>query len=410
MPPDRRAFLRAGAASALGAAASRLRPGPEPVGDEPASPQPTTDPGPRNHEPWLEVEPDALRHNARELGRLTGGRPILAVVKNNGYGLGTGRVGAALEDAPEVTGFAVVKPAEAVALREAGVRAPILFMGLADVETATELARRGVRLAPFDDDAPSILAAVARTLSGPVPVHLYIDTGINRVGMPHHRALPWMETLLRDGAVHVEGTFMTFTEDDDFDPDQLARFRELVGRARERGIPTGRLHAASSHGLFFRPDALLDLVRPGLALYGAYPAGARALGRANLRVGFRLQARVVRVERLRPGDSVSYGRNYVAERPIWIATIPVGHADGYHRTAVQGVQVLIGGRTYPVVGAVSASHTIVELGDERTVGPGDVATLLGPDHDAVHPNTVAERAGISVYDVLMRLSPLLPVR
>jgi alanine racemase len=308
-----------------------------------------------------------------------------------------------------VAGFAVVKPAEAVALRDAGVRAPILFMGLADVETATELARRGVRLAPFDDDAPSTHAAVARTLGGPVPVHLYIDTGINRVGMPHHRALPWMEALLRDGAVRVEGTFMTFTEDDGFDPDQLARFRELVGRARERGFPTGRLHAASSHGLFFRPDALLDLVRPGLALYGAYPAGARALGQADLRVAFRLRARVVRVERLRPGDSVSYGRNYVAERPVWVATIPVGHADGYHRTAVQGAEILIGGRTYPVVGAVSASHTIVELGDERTVAPGDVATLLGPDHDAVHPNTVAERAGISVYDVLMRMSPLLPV-
>jgi alanine racemase len=315
-----------------------------------------------------------------------------------------------LDGAPEVAAFGVVKPAEALALRDAGVGKPVLFMGLADVATATALAERGVRLAPFSDDAASVLAAASRAVGGPVPVHLYIDTGINRVGMPYHRALPWLEALARDPAVRVEGTFMTFTESDDFDPDQLARFLELTGQAGGRGLELGRLHASSSHGLFFRPDARLDMVRPGLALYGAYPAGARGLGLADLRPAFRLRARVVRVERLRAGDSVSYGRNYVAERPTWVATLPVGHADGYHRTAVQGAEVLVGGRAYPVIGAVSASHTIVEVGEERAVAPGDVATILGPDHDAIHPNTVAERAGISVYDVLMRLSPLLAAR
>jgi alanine racemase len=116
------------------------------------------------------------------------------------------------------------------------------------------------------------------------------------------------------------------------------------------------------------------------------------------------------VERLAPGEGVSYGRNYVAERPVWIATLPVGHADGYPRRAVEGCEVLIGTRRYPVIGAVSASHTIVEVGDERTVDVGDVATLIGPDDPAILPNTIAERAGISVYDVLMHLSARLPKR
>jgi alanine racemase len=404
MAPDRRTFLRTTTAAAVGAAASSV----ELRGLAPSSPGGRS--APANHEPWLEVDPGALLHNAREIARMTGGRPVLAVVKNNGYGLGTGRVGAVLDGAPEVAGFGVVKPAEALALRAAGVSKPILFMGLADVETGTELARRGVRLAPFTDDAVALLSAVSRAVGGPVPVHLYIDTGINRVGMPYHRALPWLEALGRDPAVRVEGTFMTFTESDDFDPEQLARFQDLVRRARERGVELGRLHASSSNGLFFRPEARFDMVRPGLALYGAYPAGARELGLAELRPALRLRARVVRVERLRPGDSVSYGRTYVADRPTWVATLPIGHADGYHRTAVQGAQVLIGDRPYPVIGAVSASHTVVEVGEDRRIEPGDVATLLGPDHDAIHPNTVAERAGISVYDVLMRLSPLLPVR
>ncbi len=129
---------------------------------------------------------------------------------------------------------------------------------------------------------------------------------------------------------------------------------------------------------------------------------------AELRPAVRLRARVVRVERLRTGDGVSYGQNYVARRPTWIATLPAGHTDGVPRESVEGAQVLIGGRLYPVIGAVSASHTIVEVGEEPTVAIGDVATLVGPDHPEIHPNAVAAATGRSVYDILMHLSPSLP--
>jgi len=121
-----------------------------------------------------------------------------------------------------------------------------------------------------------------------------------------------------------------------------------------------------------------------------------------------LSARIVRVERLEPGDSVSYGRNYVAEKPTWVATIPIGHADGYPRNAVNGCEVKIGDGLYEVIGAVSASHTIVELGDEKGAEVGDEAVLIGPDDPAVSPNAISERAGISVYDVLMHLNAKLP--
>lgn len=116
---------------------------------------------------------------------------------------------------------------------------------------------------------------------------------------------------------------------------------------------------------------------------------------------------MVRVERLRAGDSVSYGRQYTAERATWIATVPVGHTDGYPRQAVDGAHILINGTLYPVIGAVSASHTIVEVGAERSVAIGDLATLIGPDHPDIHPNTVAEVTGTSVYDILMHLNPVL---
>lgn len=406
MTLDRRAFLASSAAAAALAAAGRA--GNAIPGRGPGSPR-TAGGG---YAPWLELYPEALRENARAVARLAAGRPVLAVVKNNGYGMGVGRVGRVLEDAPEVNGLAVVTPAEAHALRDAGVTKPILFMGLATVGDSIELARRGVRLAPFTDDAPGLLRDVSAAVGRPVPVHLYLDTGMGRLGMPVHRAIAWVAAIADGGHARVEGSFTALVEDDDFDRDQLARLRAFAGEAAARRLPLGRLHAASTHALFFRGgDALLDGVRPGLALYGAYPAGPDARARAELRPAFALRARVVRVERLRPGDGVSYGRNWVATRPTWVAALPVGHADGYPRRAIDGAEVLIGERTYPVIGAVSASHSIVELGEARGDAPvaiGDVATLVGPEHPAVHPNAVAERAGVSVYDILMHLSPLLP--
>ena len=155
--------------------------------------------------------------------------------------------------------------------------------------------------------------------------------------------------------------------------------------------------------------AHLDMVRPGMSLYGGYPNDP-ALQReaATLRSAIRLKARVVRVERLRIGDSVSYGRNYVAREPTWVATLPVGHTDGFPRNAVEGGRVLIGAQTYPVIGAVSASHTIVEVGAEQTVRVGDVATLLGPDAPEIDPNRLSAATGVSIYDVFMHLNPLLP--
>ena len=241
-------------------------------------------------------------------------------------------------------------------------------------------------------------------------MHLYIDTGMSRLGMSFRRAPDWIARLAAIRGVEISSTFSAFTEEDDFDPEQLSRFLRVVTDTRRREIDPGRLHMASSHGLFFRRESYLDWVRPGLVLYGAYPAGVQDAEQLALRPAFRLRARVVRVEQLETGDSVSYGRNYVAARPTWTATLPVGHADGYPRSAVEGCEVLIHDHLYPVIGAVSASHTIVEVGDHKTVEVGDIATLIGPERTEIHPNSVAARCGISVYDVLMHLSAALPTQ
>ena len=361
---------------------------------------------PDRFDPWIEVIPGNLSHNATTLRQL-GGRPILAVIKNHGYGLDYRIVARLLEPRPEIDGFAVVRADEALVLREQGVRKPILLMARVTDAMMTDLAAHGITLAVYADDDASRLARV-RTKAEPIAVHAYIDTGMSRMGIRYDRAMPFLRALAEVRQCRLTGTFMTFTEDAEFDREQLSRFRGLTHDAATAGLRLGKLHAASSHSIFHHRDVGFDLLRPGMSLYGGYPDKfdeERTM--AELRPAFRLRARVVRTDRLRPGDSVSYGRAYIAAKPTWIATIPLGHGDGYARTAVKGAKVLVGERLYPVIGAVSASHSIIEVGDEESVKIGDVATFLGPDRPEIHPNEVARVTG-SVYDLLMHLNPALP--
>lgn len=359
-------------------------------------------------DPWLEIDSTALRKNVSVVSSLAKNRPILAVIKNNGYGLGLTTVAAALEPMPQVKGFAVVKAESAVALRDAGIKKPVLLMGLFSDNDGEELLRRDIQLSICTDDSAARIIRASKNSGRPATAHIYLDTGMSRMGIPYHRAMPVLSEL-RELDINITGTFTGFTEDSDFDREQLGRFIQVTDAARANGVELGALHAASSHAVFNYADAHLDQVRPGIALFGAYPsdfASERAI--AELHPAMRLKARIVRVEQLRAGDSVSYGRNYVAEKSTWIATIPAGHTDGMPRSAVDGAQVLVNGTTYPVIGAISASHSIIELGVERRVNIGDVATMLGPDHDAIHPNQFANSTGTSVYDRLMHLNPTLP--
>lgn len=366
---------------------------------------------PKNrYDPWIEIDGQALQYNAKVLSKLAGGKSIIAVVKNNSYGLGIDVAPKLMESVQEIAAFAVVKTEECFQLLKAGVKKPIMLLALPNNENDEyELVRQGIQLSVFTDDAPLRLEKLAKRLQQKIKVHVYVDTGMSRVGMPYHRASTWLKTLASMKSIEIVSTFTDLTEEPDYDLEQVKRLKELANEVTKSGFSVGKLHAASSNGVYHSPDTHLDIVRPGISLFGAYPTYDDVeRQKAELKVVYRWCARVVRVEQLRVGDSVSYGRNYIAERPTWIATIPVGHSDGYPRSAVKGAHVLIGKEVYPVVGAVSASHCIVALGDERKVNPGDVAILVGPDHSQIEPNRVNKAAGVSVYDILMHMNPIIP--
>jgi alanine racemase len=228
------------------------------------------------------------------------------------------------------------------------------------------------------------------------------------VGVPYTEAAPLIRDLATRKNLRIAGVQMTFTEDQVFDQEQLARFNALTGDLTKSGVALGRRHAASSYTFFQHDNAWLDMVRPGMVLYGVYPDPKFRTGaKVSLRPAVGLRARVAYVKRLAAGASAGYERAYMAKADTWIATLPIGHTDGWPRVAAKGARVRINGRHYPVIASVSASHTIVEIGSEQTVRAGDVATMYDW-LDGSRPEDVAVACGGSVYDLLMHLNPLLP--
>jgi alanine racemase len=359
-------------------------------------------------DPWIEIDRAKLRHNVAEISRLTK-RPILAVIKNNGYGSGVTNVARALEPVDAIYGFAVVKLHEAVTLRDAGIRKPVLSMGPFDTRELAGLLARGIMpmvYTPVGNEIERAAAARGR----PAALHICVDTGIGRVGVPFRQAATLIRDLAARQMVQIAGTMMTFTEDPAFDPEQLKRFQMLSQELQQNGVKVGRLHTASSFALFQHPDAFLDMVRPGMAIYGIYSEPQfRSIGMLDLQPAVSLKARVAYVKRLEAGDTAGYERAYKPGRPVWIATVPVGHADGLPRAAAQGGRMRIGGAMYPVVASISASHSILEIGDEPRVKIGDVVTVFDAEAGS-RPEDLAESCKSSVYDLTMHLHADLPRR
>jgi alanine racemase len=367
-------------------------------------------------DPCVEIHPGNLRHNVQEISRRVASRPILAVIKNNGYGMGVVNVAKLLEWQPEIFGFAVVKFHEAMSLRDVGIRKPILLLGPFDDRNLEDAAASGILPMVYTPQGPQ-LDKIAAKLQRRVPLHICIDTGIGRVGVPYYQAAPLIRDLAARKSVHIQGTMMTFTEDKDFDPEQIRRFQQTCASLEKDSIALGKKHAASSFALFQHPDAFFDMVRPGMAIYGIYSENDfRHAGVLDLRPAISLKARVIYVKSLRKGDSAGYERAYLAKDDVWVATLPVGHADGWPRVAAKGAKVRINGNLYPVIASVSASHCIVELGrvqsGSESVPPvhiGEIATFFDWQPGS-RPEDISEACGASVYDLTMHLNPLLPRR
>ncbi len=359
------------------------------------------------HDTWIELKLDYLGWNLGKI-RERVKRPVMAVIKANAYGHGLIPTARTLGDL-DIAYLMVCKLDEAIQLREAGISCPILNFGPFFPESAELLIRYDISQSVFTNDI-RVLDSTAQNMAKRAKVHIHIDTGMGRMGIPHHEAYPLISELPSLVNLDIQGISTTLTEDKEFDREQIKRLLSLCQRAEKSGISLGKKHAASSAAILSYPDSYLDVVRPGILIYGYYPSeNTQQQDRLALKGVLQLKCRVAAVKTLRPGDSISYHRAYVAQKKEKIAVLPIGYSDGYPFNIAGHGDVLLNGERAPIVGAITANHLEVRLKPHATVSMGDEAVLIGQQGgESISAHDVAHWAGVSTYKILIGLNPLLP--
>ena len=411
--------------------------------------------GPPRYRPaWVEVDLDAVRHNAALLARLVAPARLCAVVKADAYGHGAPEVAkAAVEGGASLVAVALVE--EGVALRAAGVLGEALLLSEPPAPALEEVVRQRLTPTLYRREGITATSRADAGVGRPVAVQLKVDTGMHRVGADPESLLELARAVEADPALELAGlwTHLAVAEDPDdpFTDEQLARFEKARGELAGAGIAPGTLHVANSAGAIAHPAARYDLVRCGIALYGhlpspvldrhlagglaslglcagpgpgraatggdpATPAGAAPVRLASSPAGLRpvlsWKAQVHLVRHLEAGERPSYGRTYELARPGMVGVVPVGYHDGVPRAYGRaGGEVLIGGRRRRLAGTVTMDQVLVDLGDDTSVRPGDEVVLIG--RQAEEEITVpewAERLGTIPHEVLCGIGPRVPRR
>ena len=344
----------------------------------------------------------ALQRNLKLAGEFAPGAKNVAVIKSNAYGHGAVAVAQALE--PAVDALAVAFIEEAVQLRDAGIRVPILVLqggtGSSDV---TEAAARDFWLMLHDDQQ---LEWVLTAHTGrPVTAWLKIDTGMHRLGMDSGTAVEAVDRLLQSKNVRQPLVLCTqlACADDTDSPMTSAQVAELKVLAATYDLP---MSIANSAGIMYWPESHTQWNRPGYMLYGNSPAGAFDGDETGLVPAMSMNSEIIAVRQLAAGEGVGYGQRWTAKRPSTIGTIPIGYGDGYPRHAPDGTPVLVKGTRVPLAGAVSMDTISLDLTGFEDIKAGDPVELWGP---SLSVNEVASHAGTIGYEILAGLSGRVPL-
>ena len=354
---------------------------------------------------WAEVDLGAVRHNVRALAELAHPAEVLAVVKANGYGLGAEPIAkAALEAGATRLGVALVD--EGVALREAGIDAPILLLSEPPPEAMPDAVVHHLTPTLYSRNGIEALSAAVGNRKA-VSVELKVDTGMHRVGADAEAAVQLAKLIDDAKGLYLSGvwTHLAVADEPDnpYTAQQLERFEDARDQLARAGVVPDHVHAANSAGAIAHPAARYDIVRVGIAMYGYHPSPALA-GRVDLKPALTLRARVSHVKRLEQGDRLSYGLRYTMPEAGLVATVPLGYADGVPRRWSNG-HVLVKGRRLPIAGTVTMDQFMVDCGPSLDVEVGDDVVLLGAEITA---EEWADAIGTINYEVLTGIGPRVP--
>lgn len=364
---------------------------------------------------YAKIDLDAIRNNLYAIkALLSPSARILAVIKADGYGHGAVPIAETLQDEDCLAGFAVATAEEALELRQNGIAKPILILGYVFPEHYPMLVAQQIRPAVFTLDMAEQLSQAASGQQRDIPVHIKIDTGMSRIGMPANaQSAQLIAQIAALPHLVTEGMFTHFARADEADKtsalSQLSQFQQMVRLTRQAGVRIPYVHCSNSAAIIDLPQANMDLVRAGIILYGLWPSQEVQKDRIRLQPALELVSHVAYVKRLEAGRSVSYGGTYTAAEPRIIATIPVGYADGYPRSLSNKGCVLIHGRRAPVLGRVCMDQFMVDVTHIPDVKTGDRVILAGRDGEqALTLEELGERSGRFNYEFACGLSKRIP--
>jgi alanine racemase len=372
-----------------------------------------------DHLIWAEIDHEAIAHNVRELRRITHPQArLLVAVKADAYGHGAEMV-ARTALANGATHLGVARCAEGAALRAAGIKAPILIFGYTPAERAGLLFDLQLTPAVYALQNAHELATAAISRNRNLAVHVKVDTGMGRLGIPCLRpdgipaAVKEIRAIAALEGIRLEGLFTHFASADEADKraahEQFSRFQQLLGQLQAADLPIDLRHAANSGAIIDLPGTHLDMVRAGIAAYGLFPSHQVNRTGIDLRPAMSFKARIIHIKSVPAGTAISYGGTYRTAAAATIATVPAGYGDGYDRGFSNCGTMLVRGRRAPIVGRVCMDLTMLDVSHISEVQVGDEVVIMGRQgKESITADELAALLGTINYEVVTRIMERVP--
>ena len=364
---------------------------------------------------WAEINLDALEHNIREIRKITNpNAQIMAVVKADAYGHGVEKCAEVLLK-NGADRFAVATLNEAIELRRLFSDVPILILGSSLESEADELVKNDITPNVYLTEFAKALSESALKLKKPVKVHIKLDTGMSRIGFPIHDGdnsdvIEEILAISRMPMLEIEGIFSHFATSDEANEDytrlQFKRFMSVCDELAERGLTIPIKHICNSAGIMMYPEYHLDMVRPGVILYGMYPSDEVDKTKLDLKYVMSLKSIITYVKEIEPGRGVSYGKEYIADGVARIATVPIGYADGYSRLLASNAKIAVGEKLFPIAGRICMDQCMIDVSCVNNINRGDEALIFGDG--AVTVDDIAAWLGTINYEVTCMLGHRVP--
>ncbi|PIT94167.1 alanine racemase [Candidatus Falkowbacteria bacterium CG10_big_fil_rev_8_21_14_0_10_43_11] len=356
---------------------------------------------------WVEINTRAIAHNIKEIrGILPHGYKVAAVIKSNAYGHGMIPMARFLEKEKLADYLAVVNDEEALSLRAAKIKLPILVLSYWAEKNLPELIKNNIELAVYSIRQIKAIAACAETkhcLVSALKIHLKFDTGMRRLGFAPEEVERVIAIIQRVPQIKIQGIFSHFAdaENEIFTKHQIEKFRKIVGKVNKR-VKIPITHVAASAGSLFMRDGNFNMARIGIAMYGL--GSLVKSGKLNLKPALSWKTKVAQVKKIKPGEKIGYGLTYQFKKAAKVAVLPIGYADGYDRRLSNCGEVIIKGKRCPVRGRACMNLMMAEV--DKSAREGDEVILIGRQgRQAITADELAQKIGTINYEIIARINP-----